>query len=40
MQDVVPAVEQDVTSVLDQLILLGVMVPVAGVVPRREMMKP
>ena len=47
MQDEVPAVLQEVTSVLDQLISLGVMllqfvddVHVAGVVPKRVMVNP
>ncbi len=47
MQDEVPAVEQEVASVLDQLMSLGVMllqlvddVQAAGVVPRREMVNP
>ena len=46
MQDVVPGLAQELTCELDQLILLRplvVLVPDvmdAGVVPRREMMKP
>jgi hypothetical protein len=47
MQDEVPSVGQEVASVLDQLMSLGVMLPqlvddvqAAGVVPKRVMVNP